>query len=185
MPVSSGAWSHAGRLWQSQCTYAEEGGLGLSLNVSSPLKQFFTHYMCTDVPLTCMSVHHVCAWCPQRSDEGIRFHLSFWARVTLLQVMSSSSAHFPLDFLLIYSPSFYILYCDYVSIVIILNFIKSNHIVHHLLTLHKTPLQASPLRHDFDRCIMSHCVTVHPLVFFLKGIWDFSSITSTYHLYET
>jgi hypothetical protein len=24
------------------------------------------------VLLACMSVHHVCAWCPQRAEEGVR-----------------------------------------------------------------------------------------------------------------
>lgn len=27
--------------------------------------------MCMGVLLVCMSVHHMCAWCPQNSEEGI------------------------------------------------------------------------------------------------------------------
>ena len=29
-------------------------------------------YLCTSVLPECMSVHHVCAWCQQRAEEGIR-----------------------------------------------------------------------------------------------------------------
>lgn len=37
------------------------------------------HILCVTVLLACMSVHHVQAWCPGKSEEGIR---SLWNGVT-------------------------------------------------------------------------------------------------------
>ena len=33
----------------------------------------FTYYMCIHVLSTCVSVSQICAWCPWRLEEGVRF----------------------------------------------------------------------------------------------------------------
>jgi hypothetical protein len=33
----------------------------------------FTYLMCRSVLPTCMYMHHLCAWCPQRSEEGTEY----------------------------------------------------------------------------------------------------------------
>lgn len=34
--------------------------------------------MCVGVLFTCMSMHHVCAWCPHKSEEGVRSLCRNW-----------------------------------------------------------------------------------------------------------
>ena len=43
---------------------------------------FLDLFMCVSVLLTCKSVHHVCTWCPGRSEKGAGpLKLQLWTAV--------------------------------------------------------------------------------------------------------
>jgi hypothetical protein len=39
----------------------------------SGISCLFIYFMCVSVLPACMSVYHVCAWCPQGSEDGAEF----------------------------------------------------------------------------------------------------------------